>query len=340
MNPPVAARKYLVTGATGFIGGHLTRALLEAHGPDSVVAFVNPHRRPSEATAFDLVRQRNARIVECDLLELPRVRPTAPPFDVLIHLAGCAEPENPRADVSVNDVGTHRLLEWLGPALRGRRFIYASTLACVDRARPLGAVTEQTPCSPRTPYGITKLRAEEIIRTGSAEFGYEFTILRLCTIIGPGFRPTGMLGVCPKLLERGAVSTRFNWPGRSSFLGVDDLVRIIQDLAAEPRAAQEVFVTSNGEDPTFDTVLDLIARIHDIERRRVTLPRLLWRLLGAGVWRVARSAVTPARMRIPCWRAANVIYDGIRADASKLNQLVGDRYQSVHDALRQAYAKR
>jgi len=194
MNSPAAARKYLVTGATGFIGGHLTRAFLEAHSHDSVVAFVNPHRRPSEAHAFDFLQQRGASIVECDLLELPRVRPVVPPFDVVIHLAGSAEPENPQADVSVNDVGTRRLLEWLGPALRGRRLIYASTLACVDRDRPSGPVTEQTPCTPRTPYGITKLRAEEIVRAGSAEFGFQFTILRLCTIIGPGFRPTGMFG--------------------------------------------------------------------------------------------------------------------------------------------------
>lgn len=331
-------QNFFVTGATGFVGTHLTRALIERNGSGSVIALVHPRRRASEAAAYSFLQQHKARIIECDLLELPRVRPAVPEFDVLVHLAASAEPENPRADFSVNDVGTRCLIEWLGSGLRGRRLVFTSTLACVDSASSSGFITETTPCTPRTPYGRTKLRGEEIIRAGRSEFGYDFTILRLCTIIGLGFREQGMFGLCQRLLERQALASRIMWPGKTSFLAMRDLVRLIQRIPTEAKAANETFVCSNGENPTFDIVLEWIARLHGIERRRVWFPRVLWPLLGRVAWSAAGSPLVPPRLRTTAWRAANIIRDGICADATKMNNLFGRDYQSVQEALRESYA--
>ncbi|MFM1770451.1 MAG: hypothetical protein RJA22_2980 [Verrucomicrobiota bacterium] len=339
MSAPPGARRFLITGAAGFIGRHLTLALVERFGAASVTVLIAPRRRATEDAAVAALRASGVAIIEADLLALRPGSPPAPACDVVFHLAAAAEPENPRADFSVNDVGTRRLLEWLGPALRGARLVFASTLACVDRVRPRGVITEETPCTPGTPYGRTKLRAEDEIRARRAEFGYDFTVLRLCTIIGRGFRPTGMFGLCPQLLARGAWSARLNWPGRSSFLAMPDLVRLLVDTSAHPGAANALFVLGNGENPTFDAVLQQIADLHGLPRRRIVLPRLLWRLLAAVAWPLSRSPLLPARWRVPFWRAANVIDDGICADATRLNQLLGCRYQSVSDALREAYGR-
>jgi nucleoside-diphosphate-sugar epimerase len=332
-------RLFLVTGATGFIGSHVTTALINTFGSASVSAIVHPRLRTDESQTVAALRKHGATITECDLMDLPRAQPDLPSFDAVIHLAACAEPENARADFSVNDIGTRNLLEWLGLRLRGKRLVFASSLACVDRDRPSGPITEATPCTPRTPYGRTKLKAEEEVRQRRAEFGYDFTILRLCTIIGSGFRPTGMFGLCPSMLARNALATRFNWPGRASFLGMNDVVRLLLVAAAHSDAANQTFVVSNGEEPTFDEVLDMIAAVHGLPRHRIALPPWLWGILGTVAWRLARSPVTPFRLRIACWRAAHVIYDGICADASKLNVLFGSRYQSVRDALCEAYGK-
>lgn len=340
MSASARFRRVLVTGATGFIGRHLTRALAERLGPASVTALVHPQRRSGENAVLEELKQLGVTVLEHDLLALGGTGSPAPPAcDVVFHLAAAAEPENPHADFSVNDVGTHRLLEWLGPGLRGGRFVFTSTLACVDRVRPRGRITEETPCTPGTPYGRTKLRAEEEVRGRGPELGYDFTILRLCTIVGAGFRATGMFGLCRDLLARGALAARLNWPGRSSFLSMRDLVRVLLEVAAHPGAANRMFVVSNGENPTFDAVLDMIASVYGLGRRRVSLPRWVWRLVAAGAWPLVRCPLVPARLRIQCWRAANVIDDGICADPARLNELLGFRYQSVMDALREAYGK-
>ena len=86
-------------------------------------------------------------------------------------------------------------------------------------------------------------------------------------------------------------------------------------------------------------MLDQIAAVLGLPRRRVILPALLWRALGRIGWGMAGSTLVPARMRTQCWRAAHVIHDGIWANASKLNFLVGNRYQGVRDALREAYGR-
>lgn len=332
---------FLVTGATGFIGAPLCRALAARFGPHAVTALVHPRRRPDENPALDDLRARGVPLLEADLLALPAaLPPPVPPPDIVLHLAAAAEPENPRADFSVNDVGTARLLEWLGPGLRGRRVVFTSTLACVDGRLPRGWITEETPCAPVTPYGRTKLRAEELLRARQAGLGYDLTLLRLCTIIGPGFRPTGMFGVCPELLARRALAARLNWPGRSSFLALRDLVHLLPELALHPGAANATFVLSNGENPTFDAVLDQIASVRGLPRRRLRLPAGAWRALGALAGPLARCPLLPARARIQFWRADHIIHDGICADAARLNALLGGRYpyQSVRDALLDAYA--
>lgn len=339
MSQATPPRAFLVSGATGFIGRHFMEALLSDLGTAAVTALVHPRRCQEEEQVVADFRRRGVAVWEGDLLKLPEAKLAVPAFDIVVHLAACAEPENPRADFSVNDVGTRNLIDWLGPALAGKRFLFTSTLAVVDRASPLGPITETTPCSPRTRYGETKLRAEEEIRLGRDRFGYDFTILRLCTIIGRGFRPGGMFGVCPRLLARHALAARLDWPGRSSFLAVRDLTRILLALPSMPAAANQTFVLGNGEDLTFDQLLDQIAAVLGLPRRRVILPALLWRALGRIGWWMAGSTLVPGRMRTQCWRAAHVIHDGIWADASKLNFLVGNRYQGVRDALREAYGR-
>src|SRR6185436_15889146 len=122
-------------------------------------------------------------------------------------------------------------------------------------------ITETTLCSPKIPYGRTKLLAEDCIRSGHARLGFDYTILRLCTIIGPGFRPGGMFGRCPELLAKNKLPARLNWPGRVSFLSINDLTRILLAVAILPEAANQLFVLSNGENPTFDELLEQMARV-------------------------------------------------------------------------------
>ena len=329
-------KTFLVTGATGFVGQHLCEALIRQHGADAVVALVQPGCRTVEMPRLERLERQGVRTVKVDLLQLPQVLP--PSCDVIYHLAAYAETESPTGNFAVNSDGTRNLLHWLGGNLKGKRVIYTGTLASMDRDQPLGPLTETSVCYPKTPYGHTKLRGEEFLRSQSSELGYHYTILRLCTIIGPGYRSGGMFGIFPRLLKNRALGVRLNWPGRCSFLAVHDLVGVLLKIASLPEAANEIYVMSNGEAPTFNQFLDEIAEVLNLPRQKIALPRWAWQWIGLMSRRGASLKFAPYSTRIFCWRIAHMVTDGLLADNSKLRRVVPCDYQSIREALQQMYS--
>lgn len=327
-----------MTGATGFIGSALVVALSERYGPGAVTAIVDPGRAAREDRVLERIRDLGVTVIEADLMQL-RDRGIPPPaFDVLYHLAAYAETENPSRRFLVNSIGTRDLLDWLGPRLTGTRVLFTGTLASVDRDRPTGPITESTPCHPRTDYGRTKLEGEHAVRTNAGRLGYTYTIARLCTIIGHGYRPGGMFAIFPRLLRQNSFATRLAWPGRASYLCVSDLVRMLVRLSELPQTADQTFVVSNGEDPTFDELLEKMASVLGCRRSRVALPRWIWDAISLVAWRLVSWTFVPYRFRIFCWRVCHLIHDGTYADASKLDRVLGlPRYCSILDGLREAY---
>lgn len=338
-NPLAKSSSFLVTGATGFIGQCLMRELVQRFGPEPITAMTAPPADEEAARRIAQLRALGIRVLEADLLKLPRSGLEIPPFEVLIHLAAFAATEETSGPFQVNSDGTRRLLDWLGPALNEKLVIYTGTLASVDRLDPSGPSDEQTPCVPVTPYGRTKLEAEEIVRAKASELGFEYVILRLCTIIGPGFRAGGMFGVFPDLLRKRALATRLNWPGRASFLHVTDLTWLLVTIPGLDSARNETFVTGNGEAVGFDDLLDRMARVLGCPRFRVSLPRFLWGLVHRVSSRAARSMLVPANARLFCWRVAHLCADGLLADPSKLHRMMNFTFRSLDEALLDTYGK-
>lgn len=332
--------KFLVTGATGFVGASLIEALLKAYRAGSVTALVHTSGRATEQQKLERFRERGLQVVECDLLKLPELNVGRPSFDVLYHLAGFTESENPDGPFEVNSAGTRNLLEWLGDELQGKRVIYSGTLASVDATHPLHAVTEATVCTPKTTYGQSKLEGENFIKLYSGKCKFSYTILRLCTIVGPGYRPGGMFNIFPQMLARRALATRLNWPGRSSYLSLDDLVKILVRVRNYQQMVNATFVLDNGQGPSFDKVLEMIAAVLDLPRKRIRLPGWCWRVMGAIAGKIAVSKMAPYRLHNTCWRVSHMIGNGLWADSSKITRLMGMKYESLPDALRKAYGSK
>jgi UDP-glucose 4-epimerase len=331
--------KFLVTGATGFVGSNLINALVAAHGADSVTAMAHEELSKREQERLETLRTLGVRLVRGDLMTLHKGSMEVPFFDVVYHLAAYTETETSSERMSVNNVGTGNLLEWLSESLPGKRFIYTGTLASADRFCPTGPLSETTPCTPKTAYGQSKLAAENAIRSCRAKFGYDYTILRVCTVLGKGYRPGGMFGVFPQMLARNALPTRFNWPGRTSFITVTDLVKILLAVPSRSQTANELYVVSNGEDPSFDKLLDQMAAVLALRREKIKLPPWFWSLTCRIVWLAALIRCTPYRLQILCWRLGHMISDGMYADAAKLNAVIPIAYQTIEDGLRQAYSR-
>jgi UDP-glucuronate 4-epimerase len=182
----------LVTGAAGFIGSHVVDRLLDdGHEVVGVDAFTAYYSRKRKERNLDSATGHNGfSLVEGDLLELD-LDDLLRGIDGLVHLAGepgvrCSWGALPRY-LTRNVLTTECLLEaaWRNAT---SRFVHASSSSVFgsDPGHPVG---EDYPKRPTSPYGLSKLAAEELVGLYARERGVPGSILRYFTVYGPRQRP-------------------------------------------------------------------------------------------------------------------------------------------------------
>lgn len=324
-----------VTGASGFLGHTLIRTLLDA-GVD-VIASVGPVQHPLESQRLADLKQWGIRIHHADLRHdlRPDQLPDDGEWDTLFHLAAFVQTEVDSPDVRVNDLGTARLLDKLN--LAGKRVVFTSTIAVADNAVG-GEVTLETKCEPRTGYGRTKLAAEEIVRSSCSRNGATYTIVRVPTLYGVGYRPGGMFDVLPQKLRANAPLARLAWPGRLALCAVEDMAELLHRVATNAAASNRTFVASSNENPrTWEIVAGIAAAI-GVDYRPIPLTGPGTRLLRAAVGDWWQAEVLPHAVRTATWRA-RLLMDGLYCDGSELTTLVGMTHRDWRRGLTRVYAE-
>ena len=166
--------KVLVTGGTGFLGSHLVERLLEDPGKE-VYALV---RDPSRLRWLE--GNERVRILTGDLLTAPAL-PAG--LSYVFHLAGLTKTFKKKEYYTVNQKGTASLLQALAGQKNLRRVVHISSVAAGGPCSPRRPVCENDPPRPVSPYGLSKLKAEEEALKHAGHI--PITILRLAAIYGP-----------------------------------------------------------------------------------------------------------------------------------------------------------
>lgn len=170
----------LVTGGTGFVGGHLIDVLLERG--DEVTALV---RSPTKAKHLE---QRGVRLVLGDLHDNQALATATAGQSVVYHVAGLVAARNEAEFDRANREGTANLVR--AAAAEGNpRFIAVSSMAAAGPSAPGHPLTGNEPDAPVTQYGRSKLAAENEVRRAALPW----TILRPPMVYGP--RDTEVLKV-------------------------------------------------------------------------------------------------------------------------------------------------
>jgi dihydroflavonol-4-reductase len=225
--------KVLVTGGTGFIGRHLLDHLRSAEGIDIYALVRDPRRLGGRG------EEPGLRILRGDLFSIP---PLPSGLDVVFHLAGLTKSADVKSYYTVNAEGTASLVRALVGQGQRARLVHLSSLAAGGPSSPAGAVREDDPPRPVSPYGESKLRAEVEALKGRGAL--RVSVLRVAAVYGPGdedflayFRYIGK-GFLPLIGRR---------PRYLSLCHVSDVIAAM-DLCAQPgTAADGIF---NIADPT------------------------------------------------------------------------------------------
>jgi UDP-glucose 4-epimerase len=246
----------LVTGGAGFIGSHITDALLDAGHTVMVVDDLSRGRREQVNPA--------ATFVALDITSeaLAGVFAEAHP-DVVFHAAAQIDVResvrDPLHDADVNVVGTVNVLRAAVDA-GARRVIFASSGGAIYGDTDVLPTPEEHPCRPESPYGTAKLCAEAYGGTFSRQSGLEFVGLRYANVYGPRQDPHGEAGVvaifATRLVRGNAVVINGDGAQTRDYVHVHDVVRA--NLAAVDGPAG-VYNIGTGVETDVNTLYRMLA---------------------------------------------------------------------------------
>ena len=331
----------LVTGATGFIGGHVVQALLSRGY--QVRAFLRPgwalEERQSAMGSGGVVNgpQSDLEVSYGDVTDPPAVAAAVQGCDGVVHTAGLYTFWTPRRrrmrDVNVN--GTRNVLQAAADAGVGR-IVYTSTVGTVrlDRDGALGDETEDAlPHELTGPYKRSKFEAERVARQ-LAHQGAPVVIVNPTAPVGPGDnRPTPTGRVILDFLRRGFpayVDTGLN------FVSVTDVAEG-HVLALERGRVGERYLLGNLEgNLSLKELFGILERITGVPAPKRQVP---WALAMAAAyldWFV-EGTILRRQPRIPL-EGTRMARKRMWVDCSKSVRELGLPQRPVEEALREAVA--
>ncbi len=249
----------LVTGGAGFIGSHIVNTYIEAGHLVTVIDNLSSGERRFINPA--------AKFYEMDILdpEVPEVLKAEKINTINHHAAQISVSESvtdPVHDANSNIIGTLQLLKY-AVSSNVKKFIFASTGGAMYGEQIHFPANEDHPCHPLSPYGISKLCAENYLRFFNEQYGLSTTVLRYSNVFGPHQNPHGEAGViaifCQKIVKDQEPTICGDGAQTRDFIFVGDVVQA--NLIALDPACIGMFNVGTGIETRVNSLTDCLLGI-------------------------------------------------------------------------------
>jgi nucleoside-diphosphate-sugar epimerase len=316
-------RRALVTGCAGFIGSHLTEALL-ADGVEvvGVDCFNANYGRPQK-----LANLRHARAWDAfDFVPLDlatgELEDLVAGVDTVFHLA--AEPgvraswgDRFQRYMTNNVLATQQLLRAVqATGAPGTRLVYASSSSVYGDAESLPTDEGAVP-APVSPYGLTKLSGEHLCAAYAANFGLECAALRYFTVFGPRQRPDMAFHIFADAILAGRPVVVYGAGDQTrDFTYVGDVVAATRAAATQPLGPAAVFNVGGG---LRASVADALALLGELTGRA---PVVEHAPAQPGDVRDTGADTTRARAQLG-WAPAVDLREGLEAQVEWMRERAG-----------------
>ena len=249
--------KFLVTGAAGFIGIHVSERLLQAGHQVTGIDNLNDYYEVSLKEArLNLLANENFRFVKLDLADREGMAQlfAEEKFDRVIHLAAQAgvrySLENPHVYADANLIGHLNVLEGCRHN-KVQHLLYASSSSVYGLNRKMPFSTDDSVDHPVSLYAATKKANELMSHTYSHLYGLPTTGLRFFTVYGPWGRPDMALFKFTKAMLEGKSIDVYNYGKmKRDFTYVDDIVEAIIRMQDVIPQADPNWTVENGSPAT------------------------------------------------------------------------------------------
>jgi UDP-glucuronate 4-epimerase len=276
--------RVLITGGAGFIGSHLTEALVRAGAGVAVMDNFDSFYPPASKrrNLQEAMQSGRVRLFECDIRDVDGVDRAFSQFRpaTIVHLAARAgvrpSIEEPLLYEQVNVGGTYTLLE--AARRRGtRNFVLASSSSVYGEGAPVPFREDNHFLRPISPYAASKLATESIAYTYAHLFGMNIACLRFFTVYGPRQRPDLAIHKFTRLLENGCEIPMFgDGSAGRDYTYIDDIVNGIcaaaQWCSGHSGGVCEIFNLGNSSPVTLNALLSALENATGNSAIRKRLP--------------------------------------------------------------------
>ncbi|MDN3434319.1 SDR family oxidoreductase [Pseudoalteromonas sp. APC 3356] len=269
-----------ITGATGFVGRHLTKELIAKKLSDkelSVEELVIIGRRPIDLS--------NTTFFKRSIDGYTDYSKALNSVDVIIHCAARAhimsdDAKDPLAEFrEVNTEGTFNLAKQAASA-GVKRFIYISSIKVngesTTDSKPFKFNDEPNPLDP---YGLSKAEAETKLLSLGKETGMEIVIIRPPLVYGEGVKAN--FASLMRFIEKGfPLPFRTIKGNKRSLVSVYNLVDLIKVCIEHPKASNQIFLASDDDDLSTAEMVALIAKVQNRKNLALPIPVCCFKLVG------------------------------------------------------------
>lgn len=261
--------KIIVTGGTGFIGSHLTSALINDGHDVTVIDDFSTGQRCNVNEA--------AKLVVSSLEDINSH--TFEDIEVVYHLASISGEAvslfAPSACYKRNAVGSYNVL--MNCLRHGiRRLVFTSSMAVYGN-RAIPPFSEEDIPNPSDPYGLSKYDTEKLLEIYGTHTKLEWTILRLHNVYGPRVNLNdpyrGVIGIFLNLLLRNKDPVLYsNGNHIRAFTYIDDIIHYIIRAGFEEKFNKEIFNLGSDEKTTLLDLANLLLELTGFDGEPVFYP--------------------------------------------------------------------